>query len=211
MAGDDDIDVARHALEQSQRGEVILNRVSGAAQVEHWNQDVRKHVAGDENPAFLNQQRCMARGMRFMLDNPDLRAVPRNLCRLGGQAGNDAQQVQRNLLDNVRRYQPGNTGLRTRVRQPLTDSGGAAGRAVTGGRAEPGMPEQMIPMRMRRKPCYNGPAQLAKVVREGNHFGVEYPGVDNQHANSPLHDNGVALAELALVDKHTLPDLPQHG
>jgi hypothetical protein len=26
-----------------------------------------------------------------------------------------------------------------------------------------------------------------------------------------VHDNGVALAELALVDQHTLRDLPQHG
>jgi hypothetical protein len=26
-----------------------------------------------------------------------------------------------------------------------------------------------------------------------------------------LHDNGVALAELALVDQHVLSDLPQHG
>jgi hypothetical protein len=55
VAGDDDIDVARHALEQPQRGEVVLDRVSGV-QVEHRNQDVRKHVAGDENPAFLDQQ-----------------------------------------------------------------------------------------------------------------------------------------------------------
>jgi hypothetical protein len=39
------------------------------------------------------------------------------------------------------------------------------------------MPEQIIPMRVRRKPCYNGLAQLAKVVYEGDHFGVEYPGM----------------------------------
>ena len=52
-------------------------------------------VAGDENPAFLNQQRRIARGMRLMLDNPDLRAIPRNLRHLGGQAGNEAEQVQR--------------------------------------------------------------------------------------------------------------------
>jgi hypothetical protein len=26
-----------------------------------------------------------------------------------------------------------------------------------------------------------------------------------------VHDNGVALDELALVDQHTLRDLPQHG
>jgi hypothetical protein len=26
-----------------------------------------------------------------------------------------------------------------------------------------------------------------------------------------LHDNGVALDELALMDQHTLRDLPEHG
>ena len=84
VARDEDIDVVRHALEQPQRGEVVLDRVSGVVQVEHRNQDIRKHVAGDENPAFLDQQRRMARGMRLMLDNPDLRAIPRNLRHLGG-------------------------------------------------------------------------------------------------------------------------------
>ena len=39
-----DVDVARHALEQPQRGEVVLDRVSGVVQVEHRNQDIRKHV-----------------------------------------------------------------------------------------------------------------------------------------------------------------------
>ena len=95
VAGYEDIGVARRALEQPQRGEVVLDRVSGAVQVEHRNQDIRKHVAGDENPAFLDQQRRMARGMRLMLDNPDLRAIPGNLRHLGGQAGNEAKQVPR--------------------------------------------------------------------------------------------------------------------
>jgi hypothetical protein len=148
VAGDEDIDVARYALEQP-RGEVVLDRVTGVVQVEHRNQDIRKHVAGDENPAFLNQQRRMARGMRLMLDEPDLRAIPRNLRHLGGQAGNEAEQVQRYLLDDVRRYQLGDAGLRTRVRQPISDSGRAAGRAVTGRPTESGVPEQVIPMRMR--------------------------------------------------------------
>ena len=66
-------------------------------------------------------------------------------------------------------------------------------------------------MRMRRKPCHNGLAQLAKVVREAGHFGAVHPGVDEQHASPAVHDNGFALAELALVDQHTLRDLPQHG
>jgi hypothetical protein len=61
VAGDEDIDVVRRALEQPQRGELVLDRVRGVVQVEHRNQDIRKHVAGDENPAFLDQQRRMAR------------------------------------------------------------------------------------------------------------------------------------------------------
>ena len=102
VTGDDDIDVVRHALEQPQRGEVVLDRVRGV-QVEHRNQDVRKHVAGDENAALLDQQRRMARGMRLMLDDPDLRAIPRNLRGLGGQTGDEAEQVQRYLLGDFRR------------------------------------------------------------------------------------------------------------
>ena len=96
VAGDEDIDVARHSLEQQQRGEVVLDRrVSGVVQVEHRNQDIRKHVAGDEYPAFLKQQGRMTRGMGLMLDNPDMRAIPRNLCHPGRQAGNEAELVQR--------------------------------------------------------------------------------------------------------------------
>jgi hypothetical protein len=66
-------------------------------------------------------------------------------------------------------------------------------------------------MRMRREPCHNGLAQFAKVVREAGHFVALYSGVDGQHAGPALHDNGVALDELALVDQHTIRDLPQHG
>ncbi|HWY59863.1 MAG TPA: hypothetical protein VNZ03_35700 [Terriglobales bacterium] len=65
-------------------------------------------------------------------------------------------------------------------------------------------------MRMRRKHCHNGLIQLAKVVREGGHFGAEYPVVDKQHTSPALHDNSVGLAELALLDQHTLRDLFQH-
>ena len=146
-----------------------------------------------------------------MLDDSDLRAVPGNLRRLGGQAGNESEQVQRYLLDDVRRYPLGDAGLRMRVRQLVSGSGRALGRAVTGRRAEPGVPEQVIPVRMRRKPGHNGLAQLAKVVRKVGHFVAEHPGIDEQHASPALHDNGVALAELALVDQHTLRDLLQHG
>ena len=98
---DEDIDVVRHTLQPPQRGEVVLDRVGGVVQLEHRDQDIRKHVAGDENPELLNEQRRMTWGMRLMLDNPDSRAIPRNLRHLGGQAGNQAEQVQRYLLGDA--------------------------------------------------------------------------------------------------------------
>jgi hypothetical protein len=66
-------------------------------------------------------------------------------------------------------------------------------------------------MIMRREARHNGLTRIGQVVRQAGHFGAVYPGVDEQHARPAVHDNGVALAELALVDQHTLRDLPQHG
>jgi hypothetical protein len=66
-------------------------------------------------------------------------------------------------------------------------------------------------MRMGGKPCHNRLAQFTKVVREGGHFVAVHPGVDEQHTGPAVYDDGVALAELALVDQHTRRDLPQHG
>ena len=42
---------------------------------------------------------------------------------------------------------------------------------------------------------------------QAGHFIARYPGVDEQHAVSALHDNGVVLEQLALVDQHALRDL----
>ena len=202
VAGDEDLDVARHGLEQPQRGEVVLDRVSCAVHVEHRDQDVREHVAGDENSAILDQQRRMARGMRLMLDDPDVRAIPRNPRRFRGQAGDEAEQVQGDLLGDAE------PTCIDPARQPIVGRGRAARRAVPGRRAEPGVPEQVIPVRMRREASHDGLARIGQVVREAGHFVAVHPGVDEQHAGLALHDDGVALAELALVDQHTLRDLP---
>jgi len=107
MTGDQDIDVVRHALEQPQPNEIVLDRVIRVVEVvEHRNQDIRKHVAGDENAAPLDQQRRMALGMRRMLNGPDFRAIPRNLRGFGRQTSNEAEQVQRYLLGDFW-WQPG--------------------------------------------------------------------------------------------------------
>jgi hypothetical protein len=72
---DEDIDIVCCALEQPQRGEVVLDRVRAVVQVEKRDQDIGKHVAGDKNAALLDQQRRVARGVRLMLDDPDSGAI----------------------------------------------------------------------------------------------------------------------------------------
>src|ERR1700689_2465723 len=98
----------------------------------------------------------MALGMRLMLDNPDLRAIPGNPRSFGGQTGNEAEQVPRNVLDDVRRYPLGGAVLPERARPLISDSSRAAGCAVTGRCAEPGVSEHVIPMRVRREARHNG-------------------------------------------------------
>jgi hypothetical protein len=66
-------------------------------------------------------------------------------------------------------------------------------------------------MRMRREACHDGLPRLGQVVREAGHFGAVHPGVDEQHARPAVHDDGVALDELSLVDQHALRDLHEHG
>ena len=102
VTGDKDINIVRHVLEQPQPNEVVLNRIRGV-QVGERNRDVEAHVAGNENAALLDQQRRMSLGMRRMLNNPDCRAIPKNLRSFVRQTGNEAEQVQRYLLGDFRR------------------------------------------------------------------------------------------------------------
>ncbi len=142
----------------------------------------------------------MAGGVRLVLDDPDRGAVPRDPRRLGGQAGDAAEHVvQRHLVGDVRRDHPGDEGLPVRVRQPRLDGGRAAGRAVARRLAELGVPEQVVPVRMRREARDDGPAR-SEVVRDAGELVAEHPGVDEQDARPAVHDHGVALHELALVD-----------
>jgi hypothetical protein len=78
VTGDEDLDAVRHVLEPPQPHEVVLDRIRGV-EVGERHQDVGQHVAGDEHAALLDQQRRMALRMRRLLDDPDVRAIPRDL------------------------------------------------------------------------------------------------------------------------------------
>ena len=209
VAGDDDVGVARHVLDQPQRGEVVLDRVLGE-RVEHGDEDVGEHVAGDEHAALLDQQRRVAGGVRGVLDDPDARAVPRDPRRLGGQAGDAAEHVvQRHLLDDVLRDHPGDE--RPSSRGPTAARGWRphSGPCRSGATS----PNPACQSRWSQCGCVEKPATTAGPTtgrRDAGQLVGEHPGVDEQDARPAVHDHGVALQELALVDEHPVGDLPQH-
>ena len=175
VAGDDDIDVARHALEQPQRGEVVLDRVGGV-QVEHRDQDVGEHVAGDENPAFLDQQRRMARGVRLMLDDPDLAGRPtgsapspagRPVMRPNRSSGTCSAMSVGTSARRRRPSSPGPTAVPGRRPRSGPCRSGAPRRAR---RARAGDPSADA---SRSLPRRSGPT--GQVVREAGHLVVRAP------------------------------------
>jgi hypothetical protein len=83
VAGDDDVDVARHALEQPERGEVF-SIGSAASKSSIGTRTSDSMSPATRTPALLDHQRGMAWGMRQMLEDPDSLAIPGDLPRPGG-------------------------------------------------------------------------------------------------------------------------------
>jgi hypothetical protein len=131
--------------------------------------------------------------MRRVLDDPDLRAIPGELRGLGRKTGDEAERVQRYLVGDLRRESLGDAGLPIRVGPQVLHVVGAAGCAVAGRSAELGVPEHVVPVRMRREAGHHGLAQLAKVVGQAGHLVPGCPRVYEQHAVPALHDDGVVL------------------
>jgi hypothetical protein len=108
--------------------------------------------------------------MGRMLDDPDGRASPRKLHRSGGQTCDEAEQVQRHLVSDLRRQSLGSAGLPVSVRQQIAHDCRTARGAVPRGFPELRVPEHVIPIRMRRKTCRHRLTQLAKVLGQTGHL-----------------------------------------
>ena len=130
---------------------------------------------------------------------------------LSRQAGDEAEQVQRDLVGDLRWQRFSNLVLPVAVRQQITHEGRAARCGVARRFAEVGVPEHVIPIRMRRETCHNGLPQLANVVREAGHFVARYPGSISNTPARPCTTTELFWSSSALVDQHALSDLRQHG
>jgi hypothetical protein len=145
-----------------------------------------------------------------MLDDPDLGAVPWDPRGPCGQTGDEAEQIHRYLVSEIRWQHLGDPVPPARVGHHLPDGGGAAGGAVPRRCTEPRIPQHVIPVRMRRETRHHGGPDSPTCLARAASSALVIPGIDEQAACRALHDDGVALEELALVDLHTVRDVSQH-
>jgi hypothetical protein len=152
VAGDQEID-ASGCLSQPVECGLVGAHLIGAVSVEERDQDIGEHVAGEQDAAVRKEDRGVADGVRLMLDD---------LARYGSavreQRGDERDQLERDARRALRRH-------RLRPLSGFTRSFGAGSGGVARHVAEPGMPEQVVPVWMGGEPGDHWNAEPVQVIR----------------------------------------------
>ena len=100
----------------------------------------------------------------------------------------------------------------TNAGQPGSDSRAAMAAAQRAVPYRGASPNPACQSRWSQCGCVEKPAATATrpLVGDAGQLVAEHARVDEQDARPALHDHGVALQELALVDEHPVGDLAQH-
>ena len=200
----------RALFQHVQGGAVVVERVLGR-EVEERHQRIREHVAGDEHARIFDEQRCVAGGVRAMLDDADARAGPGEALCTGGEGRDRTQELHRDVGGVLGRQVVGELALPVVVREELADGGSAGRGAEARCVAERGMPQHVVPVGMGGEGGdHRQPARL-QVVGDAGELGSGDAGIDEQRAVVAADDDRVALDALALMDEHAVGDLLQHG
>ena len=197
VAGDQDIDVPG-GLTQSVERRLVGAQLIGAARVEQRDQDVGEHVAGEQDATVREEDRGVADGVRLMLDD-----LARHGSAVRGQRGEEPDQLERDARRALRRH-------RLRPLSGFTGRLGAFGGGVARHVAEPGMPEQVVPVGMGGEPSDHGNAELVHVIGELVQIGPVDAGIDQDQPTLRAHHGGIAPDPLALPDPDAVGYLIQH-
>jgi hypothetical protein len=120
-----------------------------------------------------------------------------------GQRGEEPDQLERDARRALRRHPP-------RPLPGFTRSLGAAGGGVARHVAEPGMPEQVVPVRMGGEPGDHRNAEPVHVIGELVQIGTGDAGIDQDQPTLPAHRDGIAPDPRALPDPDAVGHLIQH-
>jgi hypothetical protein len=139
VAGDQDIDVPGGSTQQVEC-RLVGDHLIGAARVEQRNQDVGEHVAGQQDAAVGEEDRGVADGVCLMLDD-----LTGHGPAIRWQRGDEPEQFEGDAGRALRRHP-----LPSLARDP--GSTGACRGRVARHVAEPGMPQQVVPVGMGSEP-----------------------------------------------------------
>lgn len=140
----------------------------------------------------------MADGVRLMLDD-----LAGHTAAVRGQRGDERNQLERYARRTLRCH-------RLRPLSGLTGSVGAGGGGVARHVTEPGVPQQVVPVRMGGEPDDDRHAELVKVIGELVQLGTVDAGIDQDQPTVAAHHDAVAPDPRALSDPEALGHLIQH-
>jgi hypothetical protein len=140
----------------------------------------------------------VADGVRLMLDD-----LAGHGCPVRGQRGEEPDQVEGNARRALRRH-------RLRPLSGFTRSLGAVGGGVARHVAEPGMPEQVVPVGMGGEPGDHWNAEPAHVIGQLVKIGAVDAGIDQDQPTLPAHHDRIAPDPRALPDPDAVGHLSQH-
>jgi hypothetical protein len=169
-----------------------------AARVEERDQEIGEHVAGEQDATVREEDRGVADRVRLMLDD-----LARHGPAVRGQRGDEPEQLERDARRALRRHP-----LSTLSR--FTGSAGASGGGVARHVAEPGMPEQVVPVGVGGEPGDHRNAEPVQVIGELVQIGTSDAGIDQDQPTLPAHCDGIAQDPLALPDPDAVGHLMQH-
>ena|GEM_PF-2403831 len=197
VAGDKDIDVPG-GLSNSVERRLVRAHLIGAARVEERDQDIGEHVAGEEDATVRKEDGGVADGVRLMLDD-----LARHGSAVRGQRGDERDQLERDVRCAFRRH-------RLRPLSGFTGSvrGGSGG--VARDVAEPGMPEQVVPVGMGGEPGDYRNAESPQVIGELVQLGTIDARIDQDQPILPAHDDGIRPDPLTLPDPDAVGHFSQH-
>ena len=121
----------------------------------------------------------------------------------------DARAVFEALTDPRTLYVFGVIVVR-RSKVGMPGSLGAGGGGVARHVAEPGMPEQVVPVGMGGEPGDHRNAEPVYVIGELVQIGTIDAGIDQDQPTLPAHRDGIAPDPRALADPDTVGHLIQH-
>jgi hypothetical protein len=120
-----------------------------------------------------------------------------------GQRGDERDQLDRDARRALRRH-------RLRPLSGFTGSVGAGRGGVARHVAEPGMPEQVVPVGMGGEPGDHRNAEPVQVIRELGQLGTVDAGIDQDQPILPAHHDGIGPDPLTLPDPDAVGHFSQH-